>query len=199
VVVIAKMLVHTRCEEIRARVARVLPRELHQPFGLLDRQIAQHQGVDHAEHRRVRADAQRQQQHDDNGESGRTAQHAGAVLQVAPGAVEYRFPANVTNPILHRFDAAQLDARGANGLRPRQPRSHLFFDSGGEKLAQLVVQFRFNAGCPEQAPQPAAEARQDRHHNSPRDASRIRAIAFVWTSQSRVSRLSVVRPAGVRR
>jgi hypothetical protein len=199
VVVIAKMLVHTRCEEIHPRVARVLPRELHQSFGLLDRQIAQHQRVNHAEHRGVRGDAQRQQQHDDNGESRRSAQHAGAVPQVAPAPIEYRFPANVTNAIFHRLDAAQLNARGANRLRPRQPRSHLFFDSGGEKLAQLVLQFRFDAGGPEQAPHSPGEARQDRHHNSPRDASRIRAIALVCTSQSRVSRLSVARPAGVRR
>jgi hypothetical protein len=53
----------------------------------------------------------------------------------------------------------------------------------------------FDARLSEQPSESAEEAGHESHHNSPSDASRILAIAVVWSSQSRVSRFSFARPS----
>src|SRR5580704_4169887 len=66
---------------IGARAAKfgLMPRaplEHYQLLGVLDRQRFQHQGIDQAENRRIRADSERQSEHRDGGEPGILSQNA---------------------------------------------------------------------------------------------------------------------------
>ena len=79
---------------------------------------------------------------------------------------------------------------------PRQAGSHLLVDRGLQIGAELFVELLLDALVVEQRAKATKEA-IEREHHSPREASRILAIAMVCTSQSRVSRLSVDRPGAV--
>ena len=99
--------------------------------------------------------------------------------------------------ILHGFNAADLDAGGADGGVAAHAAGHLLFDRRFQVLPQFVVQVLFRAMFLEQAAKPADDAAEDGHHNSPNDALRILEIAAVWTSQSRASFLNRARPCAV--
>ena len=75
--------------------------------------------------------------------------------------------------------------------------SHLLFDAALQELAQFSVQVVIRLRLPEEAAEAADDAVEEGHHNSSRDARRILPMAFVCTSQSRVSRFSLARPCAV--
>jgi hypothetical protein len=82
-----------------------------------------------------------------------------------------------------------------DNARDRRPSGTL--DRRFEELAQLGVELLLDARLSEQPSESAEEAGDESHHNSPSDASRILAIAVVWSAQSRVSRFSFARPSAV--
>jgi hypothetical protein len=92
---------HLRVERIRDRApseldARVGPSrviESHDPLRVDDvLRLAQQQLVDDPKHRRVRADAEAERQHDHRGESGTSAEGTQNVARVLPERLEPREP-----------------------------------------------------------------------------------------------------------
>ena len=71
------------------RVALVPFRNRDEPLRVRERQRAQEHGVDHAEHGRVRPDAQRQRQRGDEREHGLPGQRAQAVAKILQQAVQH--------------------------------------------------------------------------------------------------------------
>jgi hypothetical protein len=86
--------------------------DLHQPTRLPDRQRPQHHRVDQGEDDGVRANAERERQYGDDGESGIPTERSECVAQV-PGHVFQASPAH----ILHRF----FDLRDVAAFQERAP------------------------------------------------------------------------------
>lgn len=63
--------------------------------------------------------------------------------------------------------------------------------------AQFLVQLPLHSFAPDERHPTTYDAPEPPHHSSPSDAFRIRPMAAVWTSQTRVSRLSMARPEAV--
>jgi hypothetical protein len=160
-------------------------------------QRTQHDGVDNGEDRRIGADAQGEREDGDRGEGRRVAQGAGGVAQIAPQVLGGGFPADVAGVVFQRGETAHLGSGGARGLFTRQTGLHLLLDRRLEVPAQLGIELAVPFAAAEQRTQAAGQTFHRTHHNSPREASRILAIAVVCTSHSRVPRLSAVRPADV--
>ena len=155
------------------------------------------QRIDHAEDRRRAADTEGERRDCGRGEGGLLAQHTERKTYVLKHALDHRLPADVANAILHGLNAADLDAGGADGGVAAHAAGHFSFDRRLQVLPQFVVQVLFRAILLEQPAEPADDAAEDGHHNSPNDALRILEIAAVWTSQSRASFLNRARPCAV--
>ena len=70
-----------RAVTVEADRGRLFP-EKHEPIGFRERQRPQQHGAHDAEDRGVRADAEREDQHGDDGEAGRAREHADGVANV---------------------------------------------------------------------------------------------------------------------
>jgi hypothetical protein len=68
--------------QTRLQVSGVVPRQVHDPPGLREREGPVQDGVEHAEDRRVRAHAERQREEDDRREPRSPAQRLQGVGQV---------------------------------------------------------------------------------------------------------------------
>jgi hypothetical protein len=64
-----------------------VPFEQHELLGMIHRQFLEHDSVNEAEDRRVRANSQRQRQHSNRGESRLLRQHPEPVPRVLPERV----------------------------------------------------------------------------------------------------------------
>ena len=143
--------------------------------------------ADHAEHSGGGADAERQRQQRGNREASRAQERAHAVLQIARECVDVRFPANVAHVVFDRFGAAHLGPSGAHGRVMRQAVRHLGFDGGVQVRAQFLVELSLDPASPDQGAKGCNKSAGPLHQASPSAAFRMRAIAMVWTSQSRAS------------
>ena len=166
-------------------------------IGLVVGQRLEEDRADHAEHGGGGADAERQRQQRGNCEARRAQQRAHAVSQVARECVEVRFPANVAHMILDRFGAAYLGPGSAQGRVMRQAVRDLGFDGGVQVRAQFLVELALDPASPDQGAKACNKSAAQLHEGSPATAFRMRAIAKVWTSQSRASCLRLLRPAAV--
>ena len=88
--------------------------------GILVGQRLEQDGVEHAEDRGIRTDAQRERQDGDDRESRIAAEHARAVSRVLPGLLDDVSCADVTHAFLDAIGAAHLEQCRAPGLGSRQ-------------------------------------------------------------------------------
>ncbi len=87
--------------------------ESHDAIGVFVWQGPQQNGVDHAENRAIRADAQRQREHRHRGETGVLSQHSHAIPDVLPQ--RSHFSLLFISQRLHRIDLGDSTGRQING------------------------------------------------------------------------------------
>ena len=84
--------------------------------------------VEHAEHRRIRSDADGQREHHGDRESRRPPQPAADMLQIHQQRFESLPLPHFTAPLLEECHIAELAARGSLGLIARHALFHQFVD-----------------------------------------------------------------------
>ena len=99
--------------------------EHRQPLGLLHRQGAQEQAVDDGEDRRVRADAERQRQHDHHGEAAVPDERPERIPDIPTDLIQTGTVTRGSHTLLGLLDAAELEDRQAARLGGRQTVLHL--------------------------------------------------------------------------
>ena len=181
-----------RIRKHRFRCVRINRAECDQLLRALDRQRPQHHDVHHAESP-CGADAQCQRipRPPKTPASAGFAPHSASRQSRSRPASQ---PASRTWSLTaSRLPmSAQLCGRRPGATGP----SHIVLSSGFSTRAARR-EFLFDLVLLEQCGETGDETREPGHHNSPGEASRIRAMARVCTCQSLVSRLSVVRPEAV--
>ncbi len=179
----------------QACVLRV-PHHQRELVGISNGQRFEQHRVDDGKERRVGADAEGERENDDRGESGIAAHRADGESQVGGQAVDQTLPADVADVVLGGFDAAELGACRTRRLVSRDAAAELLVDCALEIGAYFVVEVGVDLAPAKEGAKAAAEPRQ--HQISPCDVRRMRAIAAIWLSHSRVSTRSFRRPASVR-
>ena len=109
------------CRRDRARAAGktalvVRCEQLHETIGVRIRQRPQQHGADHAEDGGRGTDAEREREHGDEGEAGRTPERPDTVRHIAPGVVDPGERARVAMQVLRVCDAAHRAPRGETRL-----------------------------------------------------------------------------------
>ncbi len=132
-------------------IHRQQPRQL---FRFRIWQRTQQHGIDDAEDRRVRADAQRQREDGNQGESGILQQHSRAVTKILQQVLDEADSSHIAAFLLSLLNTAQ----GAQGSVARLLRCHAFSDIflnlPLEVIADLLVQFLLDLLAAEQGAQP---------------------------------------------
>ena len=164
---------------------------------IADREGPQHVGVEHGEEHRDEAQADGQGEHRGGRERAAAPESAPGVGHVAAELFEGRFPSGVAHVVLHRGAATQPQARCAGGVLARESATPLVLGRCLEELLQLVVEVPVGVPPAHQRRDSREEPVQRPHQISSGIARRMRSIAAVCSSQSRVSRRSVARPAAV--
>ncbi len=160
-------------------------------LGVWDR--LQQNGVHDAEHRRVRANAERQHSYGGDGENGIAPQRRESVAKVSQQRFDPSKAALVAMLFLHLFDSSEGTASGAASFLRRQAAGE------GISFGQLDVSENLVFEFPIEAP-PAHQRQQARGgtaegHDSASKKRATRAAAF---SQFATSTRSCFRPALVR-
>ncbi len=137
--------------------------EQYQAGGVLDRQQAQHDGVDQAEDGSVGADAQRKGHDGGEGEAGTLAQHAAGILDVAQDRFHKGSGAHVPDPFLHLLGAFEFDAYGAAGRGAGNARRHAAIGVDFIPCLELAIHLLVEAASSEKIAAQKAEA-ADREH-----------------------------------
>ena len=105
-----------------------------------DGQRAQQEAVDDAEERGVDADAERQRQYGDAGESRRPPERSEGMTDVLPDAFKPRLPSLVANGVFDRFEAADRAPCRLERVFGRHSLAKMLLDEGIEITTQFVVQ-----------------------------------------------------------
>ncbi|PYQ99584.1 MAG: hypothetical protein DMF96_06480 [Acidobacteria bacterium] len=96
---------------------RILAEELDEFARIPHRQRAEHQGVDQAENRSVRADAEGEREDGDGGEAGRAAHHAEGIAEILHGVTNTNVLVQVVKPHLRSGAKYPLRDRTRRSLR----------------------------------------------------------------------------------
>ena len=142
--------------------------------GSRDRQSSQHQRIDHAEERRVRADAEGQRDHRDRGESPVAPQHAHRVAHVAPRVLDPAEGSSVAVLFFHLLYSTERAPCGESRLLGCRAAPHVL---RGE-LVQVRAHFFVESGVQLPSQEQRANPRQQCPHQSFRSAATgLRRIA----------------------
>src|SRR6185437_9227697 len=101
------------------------------------------------------------------------------------------------DPLFRRFRAAHFNSRFSQGSRRIDAQFDFLLNGSLQIILEFVVEFLLDISLAEKRTQSSDEWLDDRHQISPREAFKIRAMAEIWLSHSRVSVFSFLRPASV--
>ena len=119
--------------------------EPDQPFGMRIFEGPQQHGVDDAEDGGIEADADRQRQHGDGGESGRAPQDAECEQQVLPELVDPGAAPDLAGLLLDQPDVAEFAQRGRPGVGWRHPALDVVLRLALQVLADVLFEIRKSA------------------------------------------------------
>ena len=122
---------------------------LHELLRTLDRQHAQHHGVDHAENRGVHADAERKRERRDSGKARTAAQLAKAVADILQKVFQVVYSAHITALLFDLFDATKLAQGCISGFLRRHPFCNVLLGELSQVKAKFLGQFLLNAALEE--------------------------------------------------
>lgn len=188
-----------RHHEARVRIAVHPPAQEDQLVRVAHRQAAQHDGVDEAEDRRARADAEGQDEHDDGGEGRAPAELARRESQVSDQVVGERHAARIAALLLDGLDAAELAQRCTAGRLGFHARGDVLLDQSLDVEPDLLVELAVERGLAEERTDAEAELCGPAHGacSYPGTLFRTSAIAADRRSQVACSRSRYFRPARV--
>ena len=172
------------------------PADLPQLMRRRNRQRLPEHGFHQAEHRRVRADAERERQHGHGGERRRLPEQAEGVAQVGAQVVEQAKADGVAALLVARVETAELRAGPPKGLAGGHA---LAFEVGGAlfDVELPLVEVRLvDAGAAGRLPEPRSEAGPGAHSSSG-DALSTVAMMSAICSQFWVCSWNRRRPAAV--
>ena len=189
---IAELLERRKGEGIERLAAAAIRQQLDQAFRLPDGQGLQHRGVDEAEDRGVRADAESERRDRREREARALSKDTTGVPHVPGELFDQAGPANIAALVLHLIEAAELEAGPPARVRLAHARPHVVRDLALDVIAQLGVELRFQAT-------PAEQPRPPGHDASPSAVLMIKPIASVSRRQLSASVAMWVRPFRVSR
>ena len=129
------------------------PADEDQAVGPGDRHRPQHDRIDYAEDGRVDADAEPEAEHREHRKTRSAPELPERMAQVAAKILDEADAACVAVLLLDLIEPAELDARPAHGLVPRNPVPHVRFDQALEMEPELVVQLPFDGVAFEEGPE----------------------------------------------
>src|ERR1035438_2572478 len=135
-------------------VAGAVEEYAHDTVGLGIGKRPQQHAVDDAEDGAIRADGERQREHNHHGEAGVLAQRAQRVSQVAPKVFDVIGASHIAAFLLNLRHAAQLAERGAARFGGRHARGEILFHLLFKMEAQFLVEIFFHALPARQGAQP---------------------------------------------
>ena len=104
-------------------------------------------GVHHGKNRRICADAERQREYSDEGESGILGERPESVTDIARQRFDETYAASLAVFLLDLLEAAELEARAARGLLAREAGAEVILDFPLHVKAQFGLHFRFDRGA----------------------------------------------------
>jgi hypothetical protein len=150
----------------RGRILRIRRPHRDEAIAIRERQGPQQHGVHDAEHRRVRADADRQRGNGDCGDGGRSTKRAQTVAEIAQQFVEPRQHFDVAAGFAHAQPTAELPSRRRLGVSRRHAVPDQLVDTRCDVKGDLLVQGALDFGLAEQI----RKTRQHRHAPAPKRA-----------------------------
>ena len=115
-------------------------REKHELFWMVERQRPQEHAVDDREHRRRRADAEREREHGDDGERRRSAQATPRIGEIAPQRLEAAATPHIARYLRDMRDVAELETSVSLGVGARFAAFHAKRNRHLEMRVQLAVE-----------------------------------------------------------
>jgi hypothetical protein len=132
------------------RVACAVEEDAHDAVGIGVGKRPQHHAVDHAEDGAVRADGQRQREHNHDCKAGTLSQGAQRVSQVAPEGFDVIRTSHIAAFLLNLRYATQLAERCAAGFGGQHARGEILFQLPFEMKAQFLVEIFLHAAAARQ-------------------------------------------------
>ena len=163
------------------------------------RRRPEHQPIDDAEHRGVRADAECERGDDGEREARTRAQSATSVAQIAHRVLEQMHAARISRFFFHAIEAAEGEARAPRGFVDRDPRAHVLRGFALEMKSELVVELALHFCAPENRAQAIAHVAPEvgQQVRAAHRMSRTRRTATVRRRHASVSVSSWLRPVRV--
>ena len=122
---------------------------LHQLLRTLDRQHAQHHGVDHAENRGVHANPERKRERRDSGKARTATQLANAVADILQKVFQVVYSAHITALLFDLLHCAQLTQGRVAGILRSHAFGDLLLSQFFQVEAKFLGQFLLNAALEE--------------------------------------------------
>ena len=121
-----------------ASVRRIRNADFDQLLRIFHRQRPKAHRIQQLENRRVRADAERQRQDRDDGESGTEAKEARAILEIAPRAVEQGNRIHLIDVLADQGDVAEFAPCGVACVTRRHAARDVVVDFNREVRVELA-------------------------------------------------------------
>src|SRR5262245_41080748 len=163
---------------------------------MIDRHQLQQQGIDQAEYRRVRADAERDREHRGNRKCGRPPQPSRTVADVGAHVVHESKPARLASLLFPAKGIAKLAPRLACCGRAIEAHGHEMVGPRVDVELELGVHVALHLAAAQKRTRERSPRRESRHTSSGTAASTI-AIAPDSCCQYATSSFSRRRPAAV--
>ncbi len=180
----------------RPSLQRIHLEDLDEAVRLRVRQRPQQHSVQHAEHRRRRADADRERQHRDDRKGGVFSECAKRVSEILHDGIDLWQPALLAVRFLKLRDAAKPQPRFSRGRFGRHPAADIFFGRALEVIAQLALEVGVERTRCDERPHAGRERQQASPHNQRSgDSFSSRPMTPARRSQLSVWAASCFRPA----
>src|SRR5688500_12626237 len=98
---------------------------------------------------------------------------------ISPDGFRPGFPSDITHVVFRGLNAAHGQPSGTAGIVAGQPGCHMRLLCGVHVLLQFVVEFTLGARLEQERAKASEQTREASHQGSPRDAERMRAMAFI--------------------
>src|SRR5687768_10003047 len=101
------------------------------------------------------------------------------MAHIPPDGFRPGFPSDITNVVFRGLNAAHGQPSGTAGFVAGQPGCNMSLLCGVHVLLQFVVKFTLGARLEQERAKASEQTLEVSHHGSPRDAARMRVMAFV--------------------
>ena len=162
-ILIAEALVLLPRVAVEARIAGILEQRLDELPRLAHRQRSQHQRVDDAEDCRVRANAQRQRDHDNGAERRTSSAHAQGVTHVSRDLVEPGAVASGSDALFRLLHSPEIEYRDTPRIDRRRSVAHVIRRGHVDERLQLVIQVLLGSVAVDQPADYRGQAMQKYH------------------------------------